>query len=87
MVPLGSHALRHWFPHERISKVHGTTQNYQNIRSSPQYHPAAALHNRSVKSVLRADFKSVASALNDTNQHSEDRANEVLPSEYQIGLL
>lgn len=87
IVPLGSHALRHWFPHERISKVHGTTQNYQNIRISPQYHPAAALHNPSLKSVLRADFKTLANALNDTNQHSEDRANEVLPSEYQIGLL
>ena len=87
IVPLGSHALKHWFPHESISKAHGTTRTYQNIQISPQYHPAAALHNPSLKSTIKNDFQTLVNLLSTTGQNQEEPFNPVFPSEYQISLL
>jgi uracil-DNA glycosylase len=64
IVTLGRHALEHFLPGKKISDVHG--QAFR--RSFPDigervffalYHPAAALYNGSMRTVLLEDFQKV----------------------------
>lgn len=57
VVPLGRHALGHFFPKHSITKVHGEHQKLGNaITVFPIYHPAAALHNGGLRTALETDF-------------------------------
>lgn len=60
IVLLGRYALRHFFPKESISSVHGKTLEKKTKIGNifmVMYHPAAALHNGSLREVLTEDFK------------------------------
>ena len=57
IVPLGRHALGHFFPKLNISKVHGQAQKLNNdLAIFPIYHPAAALHQGGLRQALYDDF-------------------------------
>jgi uracil-DNA glycosylase len=55
VVPLGRHALRHFAPDHKISQVHGQVLVERGRTLFPMYHPAAALHNQSLRATLLAD--------------------------------
>jgi DNA polymerase len=55
---LGKHALHSFFPLLSISQVHGTAQKVtKDFTVFPIYHPAAALHNGSLRAELYEDFR------------------------------
>jgi len=65
LVPLGRHALGHFFPKMGISSAHGKPQKLTTSANSEQtddvtifpiYHPAAALHNGNMRQSLFDDF-------------------------------
>ncbi|MBT6731100.1 uracil-DNA glycosylase [Candidatus Peregrinibacteria bacterium] len=57
IVPLGRHALGHFFPKLAISKAHGLPQKVSDkLTIFPIYHPAAALHNGNIRQPLFDDF-------------------------------
>src|SRR3712207_5082825 len=58
VIPLGRHALAHFAPGEKISEVHGRLLVEGDRRIVPWLHPAAALHNQSLRETLHADRKS-----------------------------
>lgn len=61
---LGSPALKTIIdPGLQISKVHGQVFTIDGITCIPLYHPAAALHQESLKSVLRQDFITLKAVL------------------------
>ncbi len=58
IVALGKHSLQEFLPKLSISKVHGTAQKITNdVTVFPIYHPAAALHNGSLREALYEDFR------------------------------
>lgn len=60
IVFLGRHALQHFFPTEKISAVHGKILKKKTKIGDTffaLYHPAAALHNGSMREVLISDFQ------------------------------
>lgn len=58
IVPLGRHALWHFFPELKISEAHGRAFPLtDDITIFPIYHPAAALHSGGLRSALQADFR------------------------------
>ena len=59
IVTLGRHSLARFFTNESISKARGKPRNWNGIVLYPMYHPAAALHNPSLRSVIERDFKSL----------------------------
>ncbi len=64
IVPLGRHSLGHFFPSQTISTAHGKPFKLTDeITVFPIYHPAAALHNGSLRGALQADFKALAQFL------------------------
>ena len=60
IVPLGRHALGHFFPKMSISNAHGKAQKISDdVTVFPIYHPAAALHNGNLRQALLDDFRAL----------------------------
>jgi DNA polymerase len=56
IVTLGRHSMQRYFPGESIGRVHGQPRRKNERIIVPMYHPAAALHQGSLRKVIEADF-------------------------------
>lgn len=56
IVTLGRFSMSRWFPQQVISRIHGTVREFDGRFVVPMYHPAAALHQGSLRKVLLDDF-------------------------------
>jgi DNA polymerase len=63
VVPLGRHALAHFAPEAKISQVHGEPLKAEGRTVFPWYHPAAALHNQSLRETLHVDAQALGTWL------------------------
>lgn len=63
IVTLGRHSLRRYLPEARISSVHGQLRRAGGRFVFPMYHPAAALHQSSLRETLFADVRRLPGAL------------------------
>ena len=63
VVPLGRHALARFASGLKISEAHGRVVDRGARRLFPMYHPAAALHNPSLRETLLEDARALREAL------------------------
>lgn len=56
IVTLGRFSMSRWFPNERISRIHGQPRRFGDVTVVPMYHPAAALHQASLRATVEADM-------------------------------
>ena len=56
IVTLGRHSMARFFPGARISQIHGQARRDNGIIYFPMYHPAAALHQQSLRATVEADM-------------------------------
>ena len=56
IVTLGRYSMARWFPEARISHIHGKPRRSGKRLIVPMYHPAAALHQPSLKQEVMDDF-------------------------------
>lgn len=56
IVTLGRFSMTKYFPGERISRIHGQPKAIGRRLVVPMYHPAAALHQGALRSVMEEDF-------------------------------
>jgi DNA polymerase len=63
IVTLGRHSLARYLPGARISAVHGQLRRSGGRFVFPMYHPAAALHQASLRETLFADIRGLPAAL------------------------
>jgi uracil-DNA glycosylase family 4 len=63
IVTLGRHSLRRYLPDARIGEVHGRLRRSGGRFVYPMYHPAAALHQSSLRETLFADIRGLPAAL------------------------
>ena len=56
IVTLGRYSMAMFFPGKSISKIHGTAQKRDNVIYYAMYHPAAALHQQSLRQAIEADM-------------------------------
>ena len=63
IVTLGRHSLARYLPGARISAVHGQLRRVGGRFIFPMYHPAAALHQASLRETLFADIRGLPAAL------------------------
>src|SRR3989338_7585557 len=67
ICPLGRHALVHFFPTLSMTTVHGKPMTLTDaVTIFPIYHPAAALHNPSLRTALAEDFRRLRQFLDGT---------------------
>jgi len=56
IVTLGRYSLARYFPNQSISKIHGKPRKSGGVIYYPMYHPAAALHQGSLRRTIEADM-------------------------------
>jgi len=59
IVTLGRHSMAQFFGSEKISAIHGRARKIDGFLCIAMYHPAAGLHQASLKDTIRADFKKI----------------------------
>jgi DNA polymerase len=68
VVTLGRFSMAHFFPGARISQIHGRPGRVGEVICYPLYHPAAALHQPSLRSVVEEDFRRIPQVLANADQ-------------------
>jgi len=73
IVTLGRYSMARFFPGKSISKIHGTVQKRDNTLYYAMYHPAAALHQQSLRPIIEADMLKIPSLLAQLETMSETK--------------
>ena len=63
IVTLGRISMGKFFPQQSISRIHGTCKQVDGRFVVPMYHPAAALHQQSLRAVILNDFRALPAVL------------------------
>lgn len=63
IVTLGRYSMAKYFPNESIGKIHGKARVSDNVIYYAMYHPAAALHQASLRNVIEADMLKIPQLL------------------------
>jgi len=85
IVTLGRHSMARWFANERISRIHGKPRRDGKRVIVPLYHPAAALHQPSLRAVVQADFKRLPLILEEArNMADEDEGTDEAPEQMSL---
>jgi len=63
IVTLGRYSLARYFPNQSISKIHGKPRKSGGVIYYPMYHPAAALHQGSLRRTIEADMLKIPQIL------------------------
>jgi DNA polymerase len=71
-----------FFPGETIGKSHGKAHREGNVIHYAMYHPAAALHQQSLRQIIQADMLNIPSLLAQT-----DKVPETEEKSQQLSLL
>ncbi|MGD1996042.1 MAG: uracil-DNA glycosylase [Anaerolineae bacterium] len=81
VVTLGRFSMARFFPQMRISKIHGQARRIDDLVCLPMYHPAAALHQPSLRRVVQEDFRRIPEVLANAEQvadyHPPPRAEQL----------
>jgi uracil-DNA glycosylase family 4 len=86
VVTLGRFSMSRWFPGERISRIHGQPRKFGSYVVVPMYHPAAALHQASLRATVEADMMKLPRIVDEARRDSgEDEDQE--PSAAQMRLF
>ncbi len=90
VVTLGRFSMTRYFPNERISRIHGQPQTFGRRTVVPMYHPAAALHQGSLRGAIEQDFdqlgKIIAKARSERDRENAPAPNAD-PAHEQIKLF
>lgn len=76
IITISRFAMARWFADKKISDIHGKPKRFGNLVVLPMYHPAAALHQPSLRRVLEEDFKKIPGILKEIEHLVEETAPE-----------
>jgi DNA polymerase len=71
VVTLGRYSLARYFPNESIGKIHGKARKIGDVIYYPMYHPAAALHQGSLRKTIEADMLRIPEILTQAEEVAE----------------
>lgn len=83
IATLGRFSMNRYFPGQSISKVHGQPKKLDGVTVVPMYHPAAALHQASLRRTIEQDFKKLPAILAESLR-DETKPNEPQPVQMQL---
>jgi len=82
IVTLGRYSMAMVFPGKSISRIHGTAQRRDNVVYYAMYHPAAALHQGSLRQAIEEDMRKIPLLLART-----ESVTEAKPEPQQLSML
>lgn len=93
IVTLGRFSMSRFFPGEKISRIHGTARRHGDRLVFPLYHPAAALHQATLRRTVEEDFRRLPAVLDEARTLGAapvapaDAAPSKPPDPQQLSLL
>ncbi len=87
IITISRFAMARWFPDKKISDIHGKPKKFGTLVVLPMYHPAAALHQPSLKRVLEEDFKRVPQILKEMANLKEEAEEKKEPPPQQLSMF
>ena len=84
IVTLGRYAMAMFFPGKSIGKIHGTAQRRDNIIYYAMYHPAAALHQQSLRRTIEEDMLKIPSLLAQAKSITEAKQSPQQLSMFEV---
>jgi DNA polymerase len=82
IATLGRYSMAMFFSGKSISRIHGTAQKRDNIIYYAMYHPAAALHQQSLRQAIEADMLKIPLLLAES-----ENVTEVKPQPQQLNMF
>ncbi len=76
ILTLGRFSMANFLPSAKISEIHGQPHKVNQRLVVPMYHPAAALHQRSLKPIIEADFSRLPELIAKIEQVKEQTPQE-----------
>ena len=76
VITLGRFSMERYFPGARISSIHGIPKKIDGVLYYPMYHPAAALHQPSLRQDVVDDMKKIPELLEQIEQIEESNRPE-----------
>jgi len=71
IVTLGRISMARFLPNSKISQVHGKAIKTKGHLVVAMYHPAAALHQPSLRTTIEKDFANLPNLISNVNTHSD----------------
>jgi DNA polymerase len=84
IVTLGRYSMARAFPYEKISVIHGKPRKVGEIVYVPMFHPAAALHQPSLRKTVEDDFARLPGILAELHQVEEAAAPPDEPQQLSL---
>jgi uracil-DNA glycosylase family 4 len=82
IVTLGRYSMAPYFPGKSISKIHGTAEKRDGVIYFAMYHPAAALHQQSLRQELEKDIQKIPVIL-----AQNEKIQEIKPQPQQLNMF
>jgi len=73
IVTLGRYSLAQYFPNQSIGKIHGKPRRSGDVIYYPMYHPAAALHQGSLRKTIETDMLKIPQILAQGEELHQDQ--------------
>ena len=87
IVTLGRYSMARWFPGQSISKVHGRPVERDGVLIFPMYHPAAALHQNSLRAAIEEDMRKLPDLLEKVEQKRASVQETTQAQSQQLSLF
>lgn len=73
VVTLGRFSMARYFPNAKISVIHGRAKKMGGVLYYPMYHPAAALHQPSLRRVVQEDMLRIPQLIAEIDRMEEEK--------------
>lgn len=83
IVTLGRFSMAKFFGSEKISAIHGRARKKDGFICIAMYHPAAGLHQNSLKDVIREDFKKIPLVIAEAERVAKEAPAKVVAPKKQ----
>ena len=87
IITLGRFSMARYFDNARISRIHGKAQWQDNRFIIPMYHPAAALHQPKLRSVIAHDFSQLHELIEKAKRTLHQPSQEDTDQATQLSFL
>ncbi|MGI2336326.1 MAG: uracil-DNA glycosylase family protein [Dehalogenimonas sp.] len=87
IVTLGRFSMTRFFPGKTISRIHGQWEKQGDLVCFAMYHPAAALHQGSLRATILADMAKLPEILKELKQSEKSEPIQTRPAEPTVRQL
>ena len=76
VITLGRFSMARYFPNAKISRIHGQPRKIEGVIYYPMYHPAAALHQPSLRRTVEEDVLKIPELLAQIDEMADSKPPE-----------